>query len=79
VFFAGGLCLVLALTSPGRRSYLAGALALMPYGLAIPFYPGRGEIIILGGLAVVLAGLVAPAIMAWQLRAQGREHERATH
>jgi hypothetical protein len=67
-FFLGLACLLLALTAPARRVYLAGAVSLMPFGLVVPLCPNPQAVATVGGLAVMVAGLTAAAIMAWQLR-----------
>jgi hypothetical protein len=66
---------VVALTSPARRMYLAGALVLIPLGLIIPFCSSR-QTLLAGGLAMMAAGLIAALIQASQLRAARRDHER---
>jgi hypothetical protein len=68
VFFLGLICLLLGLTGRQRRACLAGAVALIPYALVAPLCGGQQQAIAIGGLAVMLAGLMAAAIMAWQLR-----------
>jgi hypothetical protein len=77
--FVMGLMLVpLALSSRARRSGLGVSLAFMPYGLLYPLCT-RSQAGVVGGLAVIVAGLAASAIMACQLRADRRDHEPATH
>ncbi|HZV07983.1 MAG TPA: hypothetical protein VE999_23065 [Gemmataceae bacterium] len=71
----GLVCAVLAFTSPARRSYLAGALVMIPLGLAFPFCSGR-QMLIVGGLAIMVAGLIGGLIQAFQLRAARGTHER---
>jgi hypothetical protein len=66
---------VLAFTSPARRSYLAGALALIPLGLVFPFCSSR-QMLLAGGLAMMAAGLIGALIQAYQLRAARGDHER---
>jgi hypothetical protein len=66
---------VLAVTCPARRSYLAGALVMMPLGLAFPFCSGR-QMLLVGGFALMAAGLIGALIQAFQLRAAGGNHER---
>ncbi len=75
-FIAGVMCLALSFTSPARRAYCAGAVALMPLSLALPLCT-EPQIVLAGGGAMMVAGLVAGGIMAWQLRTQGRGHERS--
>lgn len=67
-FFVGILCLLLALTAPARRVYLAGAVSLTPFGLVAPLCADQQAVAAVGGLAVAAAGLTAAAILAWQLR-----------
>ena len=78
VSLAGGLCAVLAMTGPGRRSLFAAAATLIAYGLVLPFCSPR-QVVVAGGVAVALAGLAGAAIQAWQLRAIGGGHEPAAH
>jgi hypothetical protein len=66
--FLGIMCLVLALSSPARRVYLAGTASLTPFGLVIPLCHDQQTVIAVGGLAVMVAGLAAAAILAGQLR-----------
>jgi len=68
-FFLGLLCAVVGLSSRTRRVYLAGAAALVPFGLVVPLCGGQHLVAAAGGLAVAIAGLVAAAVMASQLRA----------
>jgi hypothetical protein len=77
-FFFGLACAGLALTSPGRRMYLGATAALVPYGIVIPLCSSR-EIVIYGGCAIMLAGLVAAAIQAGQLFHARRPHEPTPH
>ena len=70
----GLVCAVLALSSPARRWYWAGTLALIPLGLILPFCSSR-QTLIAGGGAMMAAGLLGALIQAWQLRAVGRNHE----
>jgi hypothetical protein len=77
-FFFGMACAGLALTSPGRRMYLAATVALVPYGIVVPLCSPR-ERLIYGGCAVMLAGLVAAAIQASQLLQARRHHEPTPH
>ena len=69
---------VLALSSPARRFYLAGVVALIPLGLVIPFCSSR-QTLLAGGVAMIVAGLMAAGIQAWQLRDLGRNHDGFTH
>jgi hypothetical protein len=78
LFVLGLMLLPLALSSRARRSGLGASLALMPYGLVLPLCT-RSQAGVVGGLAVIAAGLAASAMMAYQLRADGRGHEPATH
>ncbi len=66
---------VLGLSSPARRPYLAGALALIPLGLVFPFCSSN-QTMIFGGLAMMIAGSLAALIQAYQLSATRRVHER---
>lgn len=74
----GLVCAVLALSSPARRFYFAGTLALVPLGLVLPYCSSR-ETLLAGGLAMSVAGLIAALIQAAQLRAARRNHERAAN
>jgi hypothetical protein len=76
LFLLGVMCVPLALSSRARRSALAVTLSLSPYGLLLPLCSPEQRTVV-GGLAVTVAGLAAAAIMAWQLRADRRGHERA--
>jgi hypothetical protein len=73
---AGAMCLVLALTSRQRRVYAAATVALVPFGLALPLCSPQ-QVAMIGGCAMIAAGVVAAAIMAGQLRAERRDRERA--
>jgi hypothetical protein len=64
---AGGLCAVLAATSPGRRYWSAPAMVLIAYGLAYPLCSPR-QLVVAGGAALVVSGLLTAAIQAGQLR-----------
>jgi hypothetical protein len=64
---AGGLCAVLAATSPGRRYWSAAAVVLIAYGLVQPLCSPR-QIAVAGGAAMVVSGLLTAAIQAGQLR-----------
>jgi hypothetical protein len=79
VFFLGIICLLLGLTARQRRVLLAGAVALIPYALVAPLCGSHPQAIAVGGLAVMVAGLMAAWIMAWQLRGSGGNRESATH
>jgi hypothetical protein len=57
----------------------AGAVTLVPYALVAPLCGSQRQAIAVGGLAVMLAGLLAAAIMAWQVRGSRGSHESATH
>jgi hypothetical protein len=76
-FIAGVMSLAVSFTSPARRAYCAGAVALIPFSLALPLCTEL-QIALAGGCAMMVAGLVAGGIMAWQLRGQGRGYERST-
>jgi hypothetical protein len=64
---AGGLCAVLAATSPGRRYWSAAAVVLLAYGLVQPLCSSQ-QLSVGGGAAMVVSGLLAAAIQARQLR-----------
>ncbi|MDR3633242.1 MAG: hypothetical protein P4L84_05350 [Isosphaeraceae bacterium] len=64
---AGALCAVLAATSPGRRYWSAAALVLIAYGLVHPLCSPR-QLVVAGGAAMAVSGLLAAAIQAGQLR-----------
>jgi hypothetical protein len=78
IFFLGLICLCWGLTARQRRVCLAGAVSLIPYALVAPLCGSRQQSLAVGGFAVVLAGLMAAAIMAWQLRDSRGSHESAT-
>jgi len=71
LFIAGVACLVVGLTARGQRVALAAAVALIPFGLAAPTLSPAG-LAVVGGLLMAVAGLVAAAILALQLRADRR-------
>ncbi len=71
----GLVLVVLALSSPARRFHLAGAMAVIPLGLVIPFCSSQ-QTLVAGGLAMMAAGLMAALIQTSQLRAVRRDHER---
>ncbi len=73
---AGVMFIMMGLTSPARRSYFAG-VALIPFGLALPLCTNQ-QIALVGGFAMMAAGVIAGGIMAGQLRANRREHEATT-
>jgi hypothetical protein len=76
-FLAGAMCIVLACTSRARRAYFAG-VALIPFALALPLCTTQ-QIVLVGGFAMMAAGVIAATIMAGQLRADRRSHEPSTH
>jgi hypothetical protein len=78
-FFLGVVCAVIGCSRREARAAFAGTVALVPFGLLIPFCPGKPTITAVGGLAVLVAGLTAAAILAWQLRGERRDHEPAPH
>lgn len=67
VRFSGVGCALLAITSPARRYYWGYAFSLVLWGLAFPHESLR-QIAASGGIACMLAGGLAAAIVAWQLR-----------
>jgi hypothetical protein len=73
---AGAMCFVLALTSRQRRVAIAATAALVPFGIALPLCSPR-QVVMVGGAAVMVAGLVGAGILAGQLRAERGERERA--
>jgi hypothetical protein len=78
IIFCGAMLLVLAFSSRQRRVYVAAPIVLIPFGIAVPLCSTE-QIPIVGGVTVIAAGLVAAAILALQLRADGSQRERATH
>jgi hypothetical protein len=78
LFMVGIMLVPVALSSRARRSALGASLALVPYGLLYPLCT-RNQAGVVGGLAVIVAGLSASAIMAYQLRADRDDHEPTTH
>jgi hypothetical protein len=75
IFSFGLMSGVLALTSPARRMYWAGAVVLIPLGLIIPFCTSK-QTLIAGGVAMMAAGLLAALIQGYQLHSARRDHER---
>jgi hypothetical protein len=73
---AGAMCVVLSLSSRQRRVYLAGAASLVPFGIALPLCSPQ-QVALVGGGAMVVAGVVATGILAGQLLADRRDRERA--
>jgi hypothetical protein len=78
LFVMGIMLVPVALSSRARRSALSASLALIPYGLLYPLCT-RSQAGMVGGLAVIVAGLSASAIMAYQLRADRGDDETTTH
>jgi hypothetical protein len=76
LFVMGIMLVPVALSSRARRSALSASLAFIPYGLLYPLCT-RSQAGVVGGLAVMAAGLSASAVMAYQLRADRGDH--ATH
>lgn len=70
VFFVGVAMLLFALTDRRRFSYLAGAVSLMAFGLAVPLLE-RTQVVLAGGLCITAACLSAAAIQTYQLRRAG--------
>ena len=70
VFFVGVAALVVALIDRRRVSYLAAAVPLMAFGLAIPLLT-PGQVIPAGGGCVTAACLAAAVIQTVQLRHAG--------
>lgn len=68
VFFCGLATLLLGLFDRTRRPCIAAGLPLMAFGLAIPFCTPR-EVVIVGGICVMAAGLGQAAVMSYQLKA----------
>jgi hypothetical protein len=68
LFMAGVACAAVGVAYPSRRVYLAGALALIPFGLAAPLLSPTG-LPIVGGLLMAACGLATAAALARQLRA----------
>jgi hypothetical protein len=64
---AGGLCAVLASTSPGRLYWSAPAVALIAEGLVYPLC-SPPQLAIAGGVGTAASGVAAAAIQAGQLR-----------
>jgi hypothetical protein len=78
-FFLGVVCAVGGFCSRAERVAFAGTMALVPFGLLIPFCTGKQMITAVGGLAVMVAGLAAGAILAWQLRRERTNDEPTSH
>jgi hypothetical protein len=70
LIIAGAMCFVLSLSGRHRRAWMAATAALVPFGIALPLCSPR-QVAGAGGIAVIVAGAVAAAIMAGQLRAEG--------
>jgi len=70
VFFVGVAALAVALTDRRRVSYLAAAVPLMAFGLAIPLLT-RNQVILAGGVCLSAACLSAAVIQTVQLRRAG--------
>ena len=71
-FFLGIMCILVGLSGRARRVYFAGAVSLIPFGLVIPLCSNKQMVAAVGGLAVLLAGLTAAAILAWAMRSSQR-------
>jgi hypothetical protein len=77
--FTAAILLVLALTSPGRRSGLGMAAVLLALGLVLPSCSPR-QLFIAAPAALAVGGLLTGLIMAWQLRSSERgANEPAAH
>jgi len=74
--FTAAMLLMLALTSPGRRSGLGMAAALLALGLVLPSCSPR-QLFIAAPASVAVGGLLTGLIMAWQLRSERGAHEPA--
>jgi hypothetical protein len=70
VFFVGVAALVISLTDRRRLSYLAAALPLIAFGMTIPLLP-RDQVILAGGLCMMIACLSAAGIQAVQIKRAG--------
>lgn len=79
VYFLGVLCLLLGLSGRSRRVHLAGAATLIPFGLVAPLCTSQQAVAAAGGVFTTVAGLLAAAIMAGQLRDRRRDHEPVPH
>jgi hypothetical protein len=73
LFLLGVVFIPVGLSAPGRRPALAVSVSLIPFGLLMPLLSPVHRTVP-GGLFVATAGLAGAAIMAWQLRAEGRRH-----
>lgn len=71
-YFLGVMCILMGLSARARRVYFAGAVSLIPFGLIIPLLANQQQVAAAGGLAVLVAGLAAAGLMAWQLRTDGK-------
>lgn len=67
LFLFGVAALVLALADRRRMYYLAGAIPLMAWGIAVPML-APDQVIVAGGIAMTVGGLAAAAIQSVQLR-----------
>ena len=74
---AGAMCFVLSLSGRQRRVGIAAAVAMVPFGIALPLC-SQQQVAVAGGIAVIVSGIVAAGILAGQLRAERSNRERTT-
>lgn len=67
LFFIGLALLVIGVLDRRRRHYFGGALALMPYGIALPSL-APVQVVAAGGLCMFAACVSAAVIQHWQLK-----------
>lgn len=67
VFFVGVAALVVSMTDRRRVSYIAAAVPLMGFGLAIPLL-ARNQVVLAGGVCMMVACLAAAFIQSIQLK-----------
>jgi hypothetical protein len=73
VFLAGVGLIPWGLSSRGQRPELGAAIALILYGVAIPFVSARG-VVVGAGITLAICGLAMAAIQSYQLRTAGGAH-----
>jgi hypothetical protein len=67
VFFVGVGLVYVGIADANWRKYLTGSLALIAYGCIMPSLAPR-EVALYGAAVLIVGGLGAAAIVAWQLR-----------
>jgi hypothetical protein len=67
LFFVGLALLIFALFDRRRLYYVAGAIPMMAWGIAVPMLPSH-QVLVAGGICMLVGGLGAAAIQSVQLR-----------